>query len=1291
MRRLLPYERALIDTLGITEEDYFRFIAYQEQYKDIKDGSVLDIRNGLETGTVALILSIVGTLASVASALLMPRPQIPQDARAGVGRRERRYSPRFGFDSAQDLAQYGDPVNLVYTDIDTNPDGGVRVASSLLWSAVHSYGGKQYMQMLATIGSSDITEIAPSRTAFGQVPLRQFVNAGNWLYFRNGGPVTFDNLLRPASDTSDPSRTGRAGGELAYRPYIVSTESFGGFSQAFSPSSFSEFGITSPIPINVNIFEREDDGSPKGSPNRIEMEDKGIYWPGTYGSARTPFPVGQQLKLRIAKTDGKGDLAEKAAEEDRLVAASSIDGASIYKLGSAKFKVVGMSGSEDLNNSALNVTLQCTESGFGPEEDYSTRSTLQQEDELSSAIPALKAERERLTALFNPTITVTNLTAKQSALYSMFNAKTSELDELIDSINYYVRADVTELDEYVLELSANESIKPDGTVDKENPRWFPQRIVNIANTIRNLESDIEDKRDRIEEEKKKNNPDIGQIDRWRSAIVTAKNDLEPLRRKLLSFIKDKNLSNQTLFNFINDLDRIVREIGAAFNDQGLSSVINANDFGDIVKERQRFGKLGARQELRILRRVKSRISQIENRVASVIQIDQPAIDRFNADINRQIQAIDAQIAAIKATLASPEGLNDFLVTKCLTKIQEASYETVSACKVVNFAIRGKVFMRIQGRQKQYGDVTVNNYRQSDNGLKHRSAFFLMFVKEVASPDWSLVPRIFVLRRAADNDFFFPLYFEAPDSSKRWAFRFEPVFDTPSEMRKHGTLPFVYLSAGQTVENISTLDIPGGIGKVKFYGSNRQPAASNLPPRNKSPFAIDEWCLYPPSLITDSDTTTGAKEVIKACSSDANISFSFESGPEFEITAVTEQQQDLNYDVNFPAIYQDLTLIGFNCFSGQGVRSLRSLSAFVLKGKRVRRINESTGVYPASPDGPSNFASDIFLDTLLDPKNGIGKFANINGVDLQKLAFAKTMNKTMGYYMDGVIADVTSWREFWAETAPYCMLELARIGGRDTLIPALPTDNTGRINRVVTISALFNQGNILEDSYKEEFLDYGDSTQDLVATVIYRAPERDGVFPKNTSLVVSLSDVNDADARRATFDLSQFVTSRTQALHYGMLMCMQRRHVRRAVEFQTFPTEAPVQPGSYIYVQTDENRWDNISSGIIEAGGVLNAPISESPINGTFSVLVYDGASTTARLTSIAVSNGQAPALAQYKGWLFVLGSLLTQKRVFRVTEVEMSEEGEVTIKATEHPCEESNGQTRSLIARQDPSLFKIIG
>jgi hypothetical protein len=367
--------------------------------------------------------------------------------------------------------------------------------------------------------------------------------------------------------------------------------------------------------------------------------------------------------------------------------------------------------------------------------------------------------------------------------------------------------------------------------------------------------------------------------------------------------------------------------------------------------------------------------------------------------------------------------------------------------------------------------------------------------------------------------------------------------------------------------------------------------------------------------------------------------------------------------------------------------------FVTKGKKLRRIvgPDANGIftYPLNPDGESNFAPDIFLDTVLDTKNGIGQFAHPDGIDINELGISKRMCRTMGYYMDGVIADAGAWREFWAEAAPYSMLEFARIGGKDTLIPALPVSTTGQIQRQITISALFNQGNILEDSYKEEFLDYGDATQDIIATVIYRAPERDGVFPKNTSITVKLKTTSDLDARRVSFDLSQFVTSRKQALHYAMMMCLQRHYVQRAVEFKTFPTEAPVRPGSYIYVQTDENRWDNIKSGIVESGGALNLPISEEDVSGTFSVLVYDGAEQVRSLSSVAVSNNVAAALADYEGWLFVLGLELTSKRVFKVSEVELNEEGEVTIRASEHPCQESGGQTLSLIAQQDEGLFDI--
>lgn len=1285
MRRLLPYERALIDTLGITEEEYFRFIAYQEQYKDIKDGTVFDIKNGAETATIALVLSIVGTLAQVASALLAPRPQAPEAPNTRQIR-ERRFSPRFGFDSAQELAQYGDPVNLIYTDIVANPDGGVRVASSLLWSAVHSCGGKQYMQMLATIGSAGVQEIAPARTAFGQTPLRQFVNAGNWLYFRNSGPIEFSNLLR--GDNLDPSRTGRANTDLAYRPYILPTAPFDGFSQAFSPASFSSFGITSPIPIKVDIFERNSEGEPsKRAPNLIEIQDKGVYWPAQYGSSRLPFPRDHKITLIIAQAKGGQDIGEKAAEEERITAASAIDGASIYKLGSAKFKVISMTGSEDVNTSDLVVKMQCVESGFAPEEDYSTKSTLDQEKELTALLPELIKERDRLSTLFNPTLTVQNLTAGQQLAYNAFVTHFNRIEQLLDDMIMYKRVnrqERKELDDFVL---TNESVFSDGAV-------------NLANQIDTEENRLEELREDITEIRKTNQQDSVKNEKIRAKRVTIseiKTSLRANRRRLTKLIEQDMFADQKLFNYIGELEGIIADVNNRFKDVAGYQVVNNTDLLPIINRRRGKGTLGAQEERSILREVRNVMREIELRISSVIQIDQPAIDTFNTKNQQDIDIINARIQSIKDSLKNPEGLNDFLATKCITKIEEASYETVSTCKVVNFAIKGKVYMRIQGRMKKYGEVTVDGYRQSDNGIKNRSAFFLVFVREATKEDWTLVPAIFALRRAADNDFFFPLYFNAPDSFKRWAFRFEPVFDTPAEMRKFGPLPFAYLSAGQTSAELKTISIPGGLGEMQFYGTRRVAAAGNLPPKNNSPFAIDEWSLYPPSLVTDTDVETGVTKVIKACSSDSNIAFSFDDGPEFEITAVTEQQFDPNYKIKYPSIYNALSLVGFNCFSGQGVRSLRSLSVFVTKGKAVRRINEANVSYPALPDGASNYASDIFLDTILDSQNGIGKFANIAGIDISSLAVCKKMCKTMGYYMDAVIADVASWREFWAEVAPYNMLEFARIGGRDTLIPALPVDATGTINRTVTISALFNQGNILEDSYKEEFLDYGDSTQDIVATVIYRAPERDGVFPKNTSLTVHLKTdqngnaLNENDLRRVNFDLSQFVTSRTQALHYGMMMCMQRRHVRRAVEFKTFPTHAPVQPGSYIYVQTDENRWDTITSGIIEKGGILNAPISEEPISGTFNVLLYDGQTQTARLNAISISQGQSSALASYKGWLFVLGTALTSRRVFRVTEVELDEEGEVTVRAVEHPCEESGGQSRSLIARQDPALFTIVG
>ena len=438
----------------------------------------------------------------------------------------------------------------------------------------------------------------------------------------------------------------------------------------------------------------------------------------------------------------------------------------------------------------------------------------------------------------------------------------------------------------------------------------------------------------------------------------------------------------------------------------------------------------------------------------------------------------------------------------------------------------------------------------------------------------------------------------------------------------------------------------------------------MPPINESPTATNEWDWF--SLDADTQYTT-----------------SFDRGPEFSITAVTEQQRET---FNLSRLYRNLSLIGFNVFSGKSLQDMRSFTTFVTQGKPVRRLNTSTLAYPSTPDGPSCFAPDIFLDTVIDSDDGIGNYADLQGIDVEQLAITKRFCQYNNLFFDGVIADRTNWRSFWVSAAPFSLLEFARIGGRETLIPAVPYNTTtGEMTRTVAITALFNQGNILADSYKEEFMDYDANVQDIVATVVYRSLDTNGIFAVNRSLSVQLADTVENDAIQQSFDLSAYVTTEAQAIMFGKLVCNLRRHVRSSIEFKTFPTDSPVMPGAYIYVDIGQNAWNGIYTGTITAGGVLNTPIEGTIPNGTYNILLYRSGNDVVSTTAV-ITNNAAPTLADREGWLFVLGQTVRSKRVYRVGEVTMDEEGEVTIRATVYPCDTND---RSLIADFSDNLFTI--
>jgi len=1020
-RKLLPFEHELIATLGISRDEYLEFVALYE--KPNHEG-----KPTADAGTVALVLTIVGILFQVAAAIFM-QPQTPSfETRGQPQTRDERFSPRFGFNSTQELAAYGDPVNLVYANRGTgtgaNPNGGVRVTASLLWSAVRSYGSSQFIQMLMMLSGGAITAIDPEKTAFGQTPLRDLMSENIWMYFDPGATGVLQRQDEVFSNSgTDPTRYGKS----TANPYRIQPSEENtrqdGFSQAYSPTTANQVGVYGVVPLNVLLYIRKPSG--RKLSHNLGVTASGISWTSPSPSLKISFDDVIAIKFKSTAVVNDDLDIIKETKDARRSLLSVFDTASTFKLGTALFRVTSLSGT-NIDENDITVKLKCIQAGSAPRAAY------------------------------------------------------------------------------------------------------------------------------------------------------------------------------------------------------------------------------------------------------------------------------ASTEASEASEAKGASTNDIFYTKALARIAVAKYETLSACHIVDFAIKAIVFKRISGRQLEYGSDGKKGYPVSDNGIKARVALFKLRYREVGQTKYVTVPRTFAIGRAADNENFVYFKFNSgitdAASATHWEFELEPIVDPLSESAVNDV--YYYLSnagdpVSETLSSYKLLSKDSTTPSIQFVGEKKNAVTGAFPPKNSNPPDLNEWDLF----NYDADT---------------QIAFSFDSGPEITITAVSEQllQSFSDYDQKNASgkvvkkLYNNLALLGFNAYSGKTIQDLRSFTVFAEQGRSVRRLRTSGKdedendwgstdyqYYPSKPDGASSLAPDIFLDTVLDKEDGIGNYAVVDALDLRQLAITKLFCIENKLFMDCVIADPRSWREFWVEVGPYNLLEFARIGGRETLVPAVPYNSeTGAITRSVTVNALFNQGNILEDSYKEEYIDYGSNAQDIIANIIYTDVPDDAVFAKKKSVEVVLEDTTEVDAIRQTFDISSYVSNYDHAVLFGKLLCNTRRHVRQAIEFKTYPTSDPIFPGAYIYVDIGQNSWDAIRTGVVGSGGTLNTPLANTPTDGTYNFRLYRSDKGMVTLDSVAISDGTSTELEEYEGYLFVLGVEATQRRVFRVTEVQMDEEGETTVRATIYPCT-SDGE--SLIADFSDSLFTI--
>ena len=389
-RKLLLYEHDLIAYLGVTEEEYLDFLDVQIDYTISNEQRYATpqafvapvIAAGAAAATAAATatalainltiistaLTVVGILFQVAAALLAKPPSDPRRNKGGP--REQRFSPRFGFNSGQELAQYGDPINLVYCNTSQNPRGAVRVGTSLVWSSVESYGSTQFMQLLLVLGAAKIKTLDFERTAFGQLPLGQFSESNTWLYYEDNGNVKFNDKL--LGDGKDPTRDGASGSEDVCRVMFAKSRR-DGYSQAFSPSSLTSIGVYDPIPLNIEIQERRNSGKTQWGNLQITIAG------GNYGTgSNVSYAVGNEITVVFAKALKRQDkVVQEAAKDMRYQLAESLDRASTYMLGTAKFRLVSVNGGDEnnLDDNDVRAKFECIEAGRRPVTEYTRTRT----------------------------------------------------------------------------------------------------------------------------------------------------------------------------------------------------------------------------------------------------------------------------------------------------------------------------------------------------------------------------------------------------------------------------------------------------------------------------------------------------------------------------------------------------------------------------------------------------------------------------------------------------------------------------------------------------------------------------------------------------------------------------------------------------------------------------------------------------------------------------------------------------------------------------------------------------
>ena len=412
-------------------------------------------------------------------------------------------------------------------------------------------------------------------------------------------------------------------------------------------------------------------------------------------------------------------------------------------------------------------------------------------------------------------------------------------------------------------------------------------------------------------------------------------------------------------------------------------------------------------------------------------------------------------------------------------------------------------------------------------------------------------------------------------------------------------------------------------------------------------------------------------------------------PEHEIVYVNEVQENAN-----DPTFKDLTLAGLSLKAGRQFTALDQLRVWLGNGIQVERLHKSVQQDPVDTEvaldvygttekrGPSSLFSDLVFYLLTDQVGGAGALLGMTRkdaplVDKQELIKTSSFLHKQKLFFNGPITDRTNLRQFIADFAPYFLCNFIVSNGKFSLKPALPVKKSGNVNKgPVEIEQIFTKGNILEDTFKVEYLG-AEERRPFQAVVRYRQEKRNKLPEEKTITIKALgSEYNRSNVDilpLEQFDLTQFCTSKHHAELVARYFLSLRQLVTHTISFSTTLEGLGIQAGSFIQVVTEASPYNSANTGTIDSNGNVTS-VRELP-SGQYVVDYFATDSDDIERDTMEVTNGVVTA-TQFHGSVFTLVNETVSRNIYVVEQLTFSQEGTVDIVASEHPCDDED---RSLL------------